>query len=74
MILKMVAAKLIFGRTWQEYLGHKTSLALFVEVPVPSQESARSCIYMGHYQNTRPFSSSFFGDIKYFLSRFSLVV
>jgi hypothetical protein len=42
----MVAAKLIFGRTWQEYLGHKTSLTLFVEVPVPNQESARSCVYM----------------------------
>ena len=30
--------------------------------------------YKGHYQNTCTFSCSFFGDIKYFLSRFSLVV
>ena len=46
MILKMVAAKLIFGCTWQEYLGHTTSLTLFVEVPVPSQESVQSCVYV----------------------------
>ena len=29
-------------------------------------------IYMGHYQNTRTFSCSYFGDIKYFRSRFAL--
>ena len=29
---------------------------------------------LGHYQNTRTFPCSFFGDIKYFLSRFVLAV
>jgi hypothetical protein len=29
-------------------------------------------LLMGHYQNTRTFSCSYFGDIKYFRSRFAL--
>ena len=32
----------------------------------------RQCALMGHYQNTRIFSCSYFGDIKYFRSRFAL--
>jgi hypothetical protein len=41
-----------------------------------SEEGHRglSIRYTGHYQNTRTFSCSFFGDIKYFISRFSIVV
>jgi hypothetical protein len=29
-------------------------------------------IYVGHYQNTRTFSCSYFGNIKYFRSHFAL--
>jgi hypothetical protein len=32
----------------------------------------RYSAYQGHYQNTRTFSCSYFGDIKYFCSRFAL--
>jgi hypothetical protein len=39
---------------------------------LPCSPLIRQCALMGHYQNTRIFSCSYFGDIKYFRSRFAL--